>query len=309
MPIHKFLALCLGLIAALAAVPADAKKPRIHRHPVPAYISVTDLTDPVQAAIKARAQGRNVIVVFDIDNTLLTMPQDLGGDAWFNWQKSLETPGTPEGDAAFAELIRNNSLFLQTSRMVPTQPDAPALITRLQAAHIPVYALSARSSDVRGPTEAALRASGIDLHNAPECGPPLCTRRGALGDGQIRHAARMIGLRLPDKPYANITVSDGVMMVTGQDKGVMLNLLLRSLKGGLYSDVFFVDDTFRNIENVQKAAPYIAAWVHPYSYERYWPDAKAFMSDTERQAKAQADFTAVQTSLCAAVRATICPLQ
>ena len=31
----------------------------------------------------------NVLVVLDIDNTLLATDQDLGGDAWFNWQAGL----------------------------------------------------------------------------------------------------------------------------------------------------------------------------------------------------------------------------
>ncbi|EGF91612.1 hypothetical protein ABI_30290 [Asticcacaulis biprosthecium C19] len=284
-----------------AALPVEAKKrARTPQQPVPAYLSVTDLAQPVQAALKAKSRGRNVIVVFDIDNTLLTMPQDLGGDTWFNWQRSLD-----DNDAAFDALLRNNSLFLQASAMQPTQADAAALVKQLQTAGIPVYALSARGSYLRGSTETALKASGIDLTKAPECGPPLCIRRGDLRDKEIRYAARWVGLKLPAGTYREITVSDGVMLVSGQDKGVMLNLLLRSLPAR-YSDVYFVDDTFHNIENVQKAAPWIGPKVHPFSYERYWPDAEAFMQDAQRQAKSDEDFAKIKASLCAAVRAHIC---
>jgi hypothetical protein len=291
----------LAALTMTAALPAEAKKRhRATWQPVPAYTSVTDLAAPVQAALAAKARGRKVIVVFDIDNTLLTMPQDLGSDTWFNWQKAQDGSGD-----AFDALLRSNSLFLQASTMTPTQPDSAALVRQLQAAGIPVYALSARGSYLRGSTEAALKANGIDLSRAPECGPPLCIRRGDLRDREIRYAARWVGLKLPAGTYREITVSDGVMLVSGQDKGVMLNLLLRSLPVR-YNDVYFVDDTFHNIENVQKAAPWITAKVHPYSYERYWPDAEAFMKDAGRQAKSDAEFANIKASLCAAVRAHIC---
>ncbi|WP_155914601.1 DUF2608 domain-containing protein [Asticcacaulis sp. AC460] len=297
-------AICfLGLAALMmtAALPAEAKKrQRTTYQPVPTYISVTDLATPVQAALSAKAKGRNVIVIFDIDNTLLTMPQDLGSDTWFNWQRSQD-----DSDDAFDALLRNNTFFLQASTMTPTQADSAALVRQLQAAGIPVYALSARGTALRGATEAALKANGIDLTRAPECGPPLCIRRGDLRDKEIRYAARWVGLKLPAGPYRPVTVSDGVMLVNGQDKGVMLNLLLRSLPAR-YNDVYFVDDTFHNVENVQNASPRITAKVHPYSYERYWPDAEAFMKDAPRQAKSDEEFARIKASLCAAVRAHIC---
>jgi len=298
----------LVLVALTFAAPVDAKPH--HRQPrsIPAYISTTDLTDPVQAALAAHAKGRRVMVVFDIDNTLLTMPQDLGSDTWFNWQRSLDDTSTPQGQQAFADLIARNSTLLELSRMRPTQPDTPALIARLQAAHIPVYALSARSTDLRGATEDALAAAGIDLSGAPECGPPLCTRRGKLTDREIRAAARRIGMKLPAQPFLPVTVSDGVAMVTGADKGLILHLLLASLPDR-YDDVFFVDDTFQNVRNVQAAAPLIPARVHPYSYERFWPDAAAFMQDPARQAKTTQDYSRFRETLCSVMQAALCATQ
>ncbi len=257
------------------------------------------------AALDAARHGRHVLVVFDIDNTLLTMPQDLGSDTWFNWQKAQDDPQTPQGQAAFQKLLSDNSTLLQLGAMTPTQANTAALVRSLQAAHVAVYALSARGSDLRGATEGALTRAGIDLSRAPECGPPLCSRRGKLNDSQIRAAAHRLHLKVQAQPFYPITVSDGVMMASGQDKGVMLHLLLASLATH-YSDVYFVDDTFHNIENVQAAAPLIGPRVHPYSYERFWPDAAAFMKDTQRQSKAQNDFSHVRDTLCSTMQAALC---
>ena len=189
--------------------------------------------------------------------------------------------------------------------MTPTQPDTAALIHSLQAAHIAVYALSARGADLRGATEAALAHAGIDLGQAPECGPPLCIRRGKLGDREIRTAARYLHLTVQAQPFYPITISDGLVMASGQDKGLLLHLLLGSLRAR-YSDVYFIDDTFHNIENVQAAAPLIPARVHPYSYERFWPDAAAFMKDLQRQSKARDDFSHVRDTLCSSLQAALC---
>ncbi|ESQ84788.1 hypothetical protein AEAC466_06950 [Asticcacaulis sp. AC466] len=286
------------LIAALACLPAAAKAAQ---KPQPAYTSVTDLANPVDAALAAHAQGRRVLVVFDIDNTLLTMPQDLGSDTWFNWQQTRD-----KSEAGFQALLLNNTALLQLSTLSPTQPDAAQQVRRLQTAGIAVYALSARGSDLRGATEAALKANGIDLSSAPECGPPLCVRRGNLGDAEIRRAAKRARISVQTKPYRPVTVSDGVMMLSGQDKGVMLGILLKSLKGHRYTDVYFVDDTFQNVRNVQAAAPEMKADIHLYSYERLWPATAAFMADPARQTKTDSDFKAVRDSLCNAIRATLC---
>ncbi|MFT4076813.1 MAG: DUF2608 domain-containing protein [Asticcacaulis sp.] len=295
-PSHNFLMLLLA-----AAVLACASSPMAAPRPQPAYISVTDLATPVDAALAAQAKGRRVMVVFDIDNTLLTLPQDLGSDTWFNWQGTRDS-----SEAGFQALLVNNSALLQLTTMTPTQPDAAAQVKRLQAAGIAVYALSARGSDLRGATETALKANDIDLSAAPECGPPLCVRRGNLTDAEIRQAAKKARITVQAKPYRPVTVSDGVMMLSGQNKGVMLGLLLKSLKGRGYDDIYFVDDTFQNIRNVQGAAPEIKPEIHPYSYERLWPETAAFMADPARQAKTDTDLKAVRDSLCEAIRAVLC---
>ncbi len=289
----------LAVFAILCLLAAPAAQAHRHTAPatVPAYVSTTDLGVPVHAALAAHALGRRVIAVFDIDNTLLTAPQDLGSDTWFTWQKDSR-PGD------FPGVLKDSNLMIELGAMKPTQPDGPALIHDLQAAGIPVYALSARGPDLRGATEQALLAAGIDLSPAPECGRPLCTRRGHLNTPQIEAAARRLHVTLKAEPRP-VTVSDGVMMVSGQDKGVMLHLLLGSLKGR-YDTVYFVDDTFQNILDVRAAASGMRTRVMTYSYERFWPDAHAFMTDPARQAKTATGLKDLKAGICGAIEATDC---
>ncbi len=291
-------ALLLALIALAATVsPAQARRHHTPRA-APAIVTTNDLAQPVEAALKAAKAGRRVIVVFDIDNTLLTTPQDLGGDAWYNWEKAK---GGDNG-----RLIADDTLLLAATRMTPTQADAAALIGDLQAHHVVVYALSARSEMLRGTTLHVLSDNGIDLSAAPECGPPLCTRRGMIGDRVIRAAEHSLHIKPQAARYRDVTVSDGMMLVAGQDKGVMLRLLLASLKHR-YDDVWFVDDTWQNVVDVRAAAPAMTMRVHPYSYERMRADADAFTADTARQAKSETDMARFKAGLCDAIRATICP--
>ncbi len=296
-----FRALLAFVLAALVfAAPAEARRHKAHARPTPAIEVTQDLAQPVHAAEAAVKRGRRVLVVFDIDNTLLTTPQDLGGDAWFNWQRA-------EGSDD-AQLLADSTLLLQSTRMDKTQGDAASLVAELQARHVDVYALSARGETLRGATLAVLADAKIDLTKAPECGPPLCVRRGYLNDQQIRAAARKLGVRLPATAFRPITVSDGVMLAAGQNKGLLLHLLLGSLHRR-YDDVWFVDDTWQNVVDVQAEAHAMPARLHVISYRHLWPEADDFNKDAARQAKAQDDLKAFKAALCTAIRARTCPDQ
>lgn len=307
MMLKRFLLLFFAVALTAHAAEARPVHHTVRHHtprPVPAERVTDDLAIPVAEALQAKAQGRRVLVVFDIDNTLLTTRQDVGGDSWYVWKRGQDDAATPAGRAAVSDLLRDNSALLELSAMQPTQADMPKLITKLQTKGVFVYALSARGPDLRGATERALGEAGVDLSSAPECGAPLCVKRGRLGEAQI-HAASVRAGWAQTGPFRPITVSDGVMLVAGQDKGLMLDLLLASLPTR-YDDVWFVDDTQDNVEHVIKAAPHIAARVHPFAYSRLWPDAAAFMQSKVRQDKAEQGMAAFRAGVCAAIASEIC---
>jgi hypothetical protein len=267
------------------------------------FTHTSDLKEAVDAALMDKAKGRRVLVVFDIDNTLLTVSHDLGSDAWFA-QKSGQT-----SEAAREAMFRDSNLLLNAARMDKTQSDADALVAALQTAHIPVFAMSARDPALRGSTERELKRNGIDLSAAPECGPPLCVGRGNITPERLKAALSKLKLKMPDRPLRYVTVSDGVVLLQGQDKGKFLHLLIHSLgdkRTKPFDDIYFIDDTPHNIEAVVRAAPYLHGRVHIFQYDRMAEKVSAYKASTERQTKAESDLESIRTAMCTTMAAVIC---
>ena len=145
-------AIALSAIALTSTHVASAQQVS----PPERFQKIIDLSIPVDEAINAQKSGHAVIVVFDIDNTLLTMPQDLGGDPWFNWKKS-ETSTDAKNQEPLGVFFAENSLLLQAGSMKPTQENAAALIRELQDNGVAIYALSA------SPSHSWWRRSGFRL--------------------------------------------------------------------------------------------------------------------------------------------------
>jgi Protein of unknown function (DUF2608) len=67
----------------------------MHHHPPPPFVikeirSIAEARGTVDALAGA---GQRVLVLCDIDNTLLTMPRFVGSDEWFRWQMGLISAG------------------------------------------------------------------------------------------------------------------------------------------------------------------------------------------------------------------------
>lgn len=294
-----FAILCIGMGTGCSSM-------RVHPRAIvaPDAVIVDDLSEPVEAAIQAHREGKRVLVVFDIDDTLLTMPQDLGSDAWFNWRAARSSDA--EQGASFDDLIQQQRLLFEAGVMDRTQPDAAVLVAGLQQTGVDVFALSARGPELRGPTERALAVAGFDFGAAPECGLPLCRRRGRIHDADIRHALSILSIPVAKAAYRDITVSDGVMLVAGQDKGVFLSVLLSSLPGWRYDEVYFIDDSARNVEAVARQARTDRLPVETYHYERMAGRAKGMQDDPRRIAHAEADLGRILDAICAAIASPMC---
>ena len=88
--------------------------------------------------------GRDqVLVVFDIDNTLLAMEQGLGSDQWYDWQKDLQNEDPCSGMLVIDRFKVQGALYF-ASAMRTTQPDAAEQVRRLQDAGLTVIALTSR---------------------------------------------------------------------------------------------------------------------------------------------------------------------
>jgi hypothetical protein len=202
-----------------------------------------------------------ILVVMDIDNTLLAMEQDLGSDQWYYWQENLaeESPCSP--------LIAGDPLEVQgalyfASAMRPTQPDAAAQIARLQEAGLKVIVLTARGQGFRLATFRELRRNGFNFWQSawpPQRGFP----EPFVPEGGSRQAV----------------YEDGVIFAAGQDKGLTLKTVLDKSGQPLPQLIVMADDKQANLNQVMAAFSWSGIKVHAWRYTREDDTVEAFDPD------------------------------
>src|SRR3954453_9422101 len=104
--------------------------------------------------------AEHVLLVLDIDNTVMSMDDDLGSDHWFEWQNYLLTnePDSPHLVArTFPGLLEAQGILYNRGHMHPTQPDEPDLISKKQKRGVATILLTSRGPEFRGPTERELK--------------------------------------------------------------------------------------------------------------------------------------------------------
>jgi hypothetical protein len=209
-----------------------------------------DLTSMVEDAtgLSNLLGTSKVLIVLDIDNTLLAMEQELGSDQWYHWQKELESEDPCNAQRVGNTLAVQGALYF-ASAMRPTQHNAPELVKQLQQSGLKVIVVTSRGSDFRLQTFRELRRNGYSFY-ASAIGPP-----GGYPDTFAVEGASRPAL-----------YEDGVYMVAGQDKGKMLKALLE--KTGTPDPVVIVmaDDKKGNLRSVMKAFQGGDTWVHAWYY-------------------------------------------
>lgn len=175
--------------------------------------------------------AENVLIVVDIDNTLLTSTVDLGSDTWYLWQRGkldLKPSASQEVKCLFEDSI---GLLYELVPMMPTEKSVPSYVKQWQAKGNTLFALTSRAPKYRAATERELARAGINLESSA-----LAPR------GQTAPVYREVVDR-------EISYMKGVMMTSGLNKGEMLAYILE--KTGREFDAFvFVDDSKKNIVNV-----------------------------------------------------------
>jgi Protein of unknown function (DUF2608) len=222
------------LLAACATTPQGTKPHDTEVAAAPALSQVRAITDLKQAeALAATLPRASTLVVFDIDDTLLTAPdlgtpthpQFFGSDRWYVWQSKELKPGDPDRIGCLFEVI---ALNYEAATQKPTQADAPAVVARMANDRL---ILTARSPDYRGATERELAKAGF----APL--PSLASEDALM-------------VRAPAGGY--MTYANGILMTRGANKGDALLALLDRI-GRSYANVILVDDGEKNIQAMQTA--------------------------------------------------------
>lgn len=180
--------------------------------------------------------AEDVLVVLDIDNTLLTGDTDLGSDVWYQWQNGELDPKPTEGQALTKDCLFNEAIGLlyELGTMSLTDSLLPEYVAGWQRSGATVIALTSRSPKYRAATERELQRNGIDLSAAQ--------LRTIEGNTFSFHYT--LGREVS---YAN-----GIFMTTGLHKGEMLDHLL-DRSGRSFRAIIMADDGRKNIDAVKSA--------------------------------------------------------
>jgi len=295
------------VLAGCSHLPNNTE-PNLRKAKIVESIDLADMTSNAIALAEQDSDAK-VLVIFDVDNTLLTMPQDLGGDGWFGWQSTLlETEPTSTSLAVrdFSELIYLQGAFFSINEMTLTQPDAPDLLSSLHESNIQTIAVTARGHEFRGSTLRELKNNDLMFPLHPTCGKPLCSKSGLINSQIISDSVSALRGTTDQNKYRTVSISDGLVMLAGQDKGLFLELILESLAGEKFTHILVADDSKKNIENYYKAAPNIDAELVLYHYTKIEDETPPIESSVARRQKLTTDTKRIKQAICLAVQSPWC---
>lgn len=242
--------LFLGLLISQTALARDAGS-----------FATKDFRQVVQVSqtIFKHVLPEEVLVVFDIDNTLLRFNEDLGSEHWFMWQRELIEKGhkaLPAVTNSVDNLLTVQTWIYNSTPMEIVDSLERTWVQKLRGYGASVVALTSRSLSVHNATLREIQNSSLLLSTANTLG---------LGDeGQVYIPYRLdnpeeSGLSFDDitkfklGPPRPVLFDQGVFFTQGQHKGVMLKTLLARM-GRQYRAVVFIDDRQGHIEAMRAMA-------------------------------------------------------
>lgn len=245
------------------------------------------------AHLITKYKSQDILVVFDIDNTLLAMNQDLGSDQWFGWQNELlETdPESPDLVAKdFGQLLDVQATLYALSEMHPPEPKAVAVVKAIQTLKVKTIALTSRGPPVRNSTERELNRNAYDLSqsqikiNETARGQFLpYDPRQPVAHGLDAEIIKKLGTP------RSVSYSAGVFLTAGQHKGYLLRTLVsretgNRVKNGTfpYRAIVFVDDHERNCRKMLEAFRGLPVEVAAFHYTRELGNVERFQKSNKR---------------------------
>lgn len=219
---------------------------------IAAYAGQTLTTDKIaEVAKQTYAYGEkygvaNVLVVFDLDDTLLAPNQDLGSTAWFEWQHGLAGGSYPGFWEFAAKLNALSGMHTMEQVTAPT-------VAEIQKKGYKAIILTGRGPDVRSQTEESLRKNNLGFGKSAigagfpgEFVPVTNDDLGGLTPAEVES----FGLHKP-RP---VSYENGLFMGAGQHKGALLRVLLHKTASS-FRAIVFADDQLRNHRQMIEAFP------------------------------------------------------
>lgn len=205
---------------------------------------------------------QSTLVVFDDDDTLTMMScpdqkniktcQYLGGPAWFSWQQdNIQNGKKPQVAKTFDELLNVSTLLFAMNKMVYTSNDEAEVLGQFTQQGVRILAETARGNSTASATEQQFASLVVGKQNLLE----LFASNALVFNGLTSKASPYIPCNL--KNFRSITYQQGIMYLSGQDKGKMLKCILDEYNMQQHAQrinqVVFLDDTHANVTAVVDA--------------------------------------------------------
>lgn len=287
-----------GLLQAQSITASDKAGVQQEQQDVKEYVRVEKTTAEFSVVVEQvetfiRKHGvEKVLLVVDLDNTLLAMNQDLGSDQWFNWQESLLEEDKQHPDlvaSSFNGLLEVQGVLFALSSMHPPQPDLPELVKELSSIGLSMFILTSRGKEFRSASQRELLSSGYDFAAAA---PTIREKRGDFSPYDVRkpkaHGLSAEIVERLGQPRA-VTYANGIYMTAGQHKGYMLQTLLSRMdrKEGPtdsfagFEAIVFVDDREKHTKRVQDSFERCEIDLATFRYSREDGNVSKFMNSTK----------------------------
>lgn len=177
-----------------------------------------------------------VLIVHDIDNTILAHKHPLGSDQWFRWQMGLLNTRSPYLTGKnFEEILYwyNQAIKAPQSTMRLTDQEIHKILRYYKFDGFDLMGLTARNPGLIRATWREIKRNRVFLVKSP----PLPKN---VISGNIPEFERPVF-------YAN-----GLAFISGQDKGLFLRYLLQKSSKN-YKAIVIIDDQEKNVRNVHQA--------------------------------------------------------
>lgn len=248
---------------------------------------------------------RDVLVVFDIDNTTLATEDDFGSEHWFLWQAQMISQGKhtlPAITDSVDSLLSIQNWIYTVGAMHPVAAEIPARLQQMHTRGFGVVSLTSRSLTTHDITLREFAQNRMMTSSASELGlngslssylPYDLAHPETSGLSQTDVATFKLG---PAKP---VIFDRGILFTQGQHKGVMIKALLAKMRRH-FKAIVFVDDRAVHVDGVAKAFEARPELVAAFRYTKSLQYVDRFNAGDKREVNA--DWCAFANGIAKSIR-------
>lgn len=208
----------------------------------------TDTFADIEAQYKkSGSDPKTTLMVFDLDDTLITMSQALGSVGWWDWQHALQKQGD-NSDKLFTkdyqQLVRIQNILFQLIKMEVTEESVIPFLEQAVNQETILLGLTARGKEHLSATLMQLKDNQFTVDKE------LIFRKYGLklNNDQTSEADNFHCPQFERE----VIYQQGILFLDGEDKGEALLCILANTKQNIKT-ILFVDDAKRNIVSMEKA--------------------------------------------------------